>query len=361
MPKSSVRTITVKEGAKNARCRLKGNIGGALLLSTFALLGGCAERGVVDATSGEIKYESPDRKVNDYSRVRCDGDIWKSQNDETNANGLYWLRLISCAGTFTPTQARAQSYGYDTTKWDGVFKRAILLSKLDLGNVERRSALEQLKNFQATYPDSVYSLVQMWRNEQQLQLGLQDEKVRSQRQKEGAESQIVDLQLQMVEIKHQLHETTRKLQNLTDIERQLSSRKLTQGESLPPVNALPPQNPNAGAAVEEPKLQPAKTTAPKADEPKTDEKAEEKAAQPVKPSSAPTAAEPNVKTEAQSSGTSAEAKSEQPEAVKQPEKPTAAAPAPRPATESETKVEKPAQPAQSQPTQGDTAPAAQKP
>ncbi|GKX55179.1 membrane protein [Leminorella grimontii] len=346
MPKSSARTITAKEKAKNARCRLKSKIGGALLLSAFALLSGCVERGVVDAASGEIKYESPDRKVNDYSRVRCDGDIWKSQNDETNANGLYWLRLISCAGTFTPTQARAQSYGYDGTKWDGVFKRAILLSKLDLGNAERRGALEQLKNFQATYPDSVYSLVQMWRSEQQLQLGLQEERARAQRQKEGAESQIVDLQLQMVEIKHQLHETTRKLQNLTDIERQLSSRKLTQGESLPPVNALPPQNPNAGSAVNEPKPQPVEAAAPK-----VDEKVEEKAAQPAKAPQEPAVAEP--KAEIKSSGASTE--------TKQPEKPAAAAPESKPAPKSETKVEKPAQPAQSQPAQSEAAPAAQKP
>lgn len=347
MPKSSVRTVTVKKEAKNVRCRLKGKIGGALLLSAaFALLGGCAERGVVDAASGEIKYESPDRKVNDYSRVRCDGDIWKGQNDETNANGLYWLRLISCAGTFTPTQARAQSYGYDNARWDGVLKRAILLSKLELSSPERRGALEQLKNFQATYPDSVYSLVQMWRTEQQLQLSLQEEKARSQRQKEGAESLIVDLQLQMVEIKHQLHETTRKLQNLTDIERQLSSRKLTQGESLPPVNALPPENSNAGAAVDGAKPQPVEAATPKANE-----KVEEKAAPPAKSPQEPAVAEPKV--EVKSSGASTEAK--------QPEKPAATEPAPKPAAESETKVEKPAQPAQSQPSQGEVAPAAQKP
>lgn len=315
MPKSSIRTTTVKEKAKNVHCRLRDKVGSVLVLSVFALISGCADRGVVDAASGEIKYESPDRKVSDYSRVRCDGDIWKSQNDGTNANALYWLRLISCARTFTPMQARVQSYGYDNTMWDGVFKRAILLSKLDLNSQERRSALEQLKNLQTTYPESVYSLIQMWRSEQLLQLSLQDEKARAQRQKEGAESLIADLQLQIGEIKHQLYETTRKLQNLTDIERQLSSRKMAQGESSPSADAEFPINAN-----------------------------------PSTPESEPHQAAPTDKPVS-------EVSREQPAVATEHEKPAVAEPVPG----SESKTEKSAPPASVQPEQEKPAPTAQKP
>lgn len=302
-----------------------------------------------------MKYESPDRKVSDYSRVRCDGDIWKNQNDETNANGLYWLRLISCARTFTPTQARVQSYGYDSAKWDGAFKRAILLARLEQGNAERRSALEQLKNVQANYPESVYPLAMMWRSEQLIQATLQDERGRAQRQKESAEAQIIELQLQMADTKHQLHETTRKLQNLTDIERQLSSRKMTQGEGITPISPLPPENPegNASAAAGDVSGS-ASTAAPKPND-ENGKKATEKPAE--------TDSAPAVKSEKKPSSSASS------EVVKPPEKPAVVEPQPvgvpeKPATvkpQPETTPEKPVQSPQSTPSQSEAAPQTQTP
>ncbi|SUB83426.1 hypothetical protein [Pragia fontium] len=199
-------------------------------LATPVMLAGCGHQGVGDSASGMMVYEAPINKVSDYSRVSCDGNIWKGQDDETNSNSLYWLRLIDCTRSLTLSQARIQSYSYEITKWDGVLKRAILLSRLDAAHSERRNALEQLKNYRAMYPANVYPLILLWNDEQTLELNLFDERARHQRLKESSDTQIEAMHNQLQETKHQLNETTRKLENLTDIERQLSSRKVSPGD-----------------------------------------------------------------------------------------------------------------------------------
>ncbi|WP_157952971.1 hypothetical protein [Limnobaculum parvum] len=200
----------------------------ARALSAFivpVMLAGCSYSSFTESVAGEIRYETPNRKVSDYSRVSCDGDIWKAQDNETYANSLYWLRLITCSQAIPATQAQAQSGEYETTIWDGVMKRAVLLSRGEVNNSERRRSLEQLKNFRSMYPDTVYSLIQIWVDEQSMELSLSDERARHQRQKENNDTQMDALHAQLQDTKRQLHEMTRKLENLTDIERQLSSRK----------------------------------------------------------------------------------------------------------------------------------------
>lgn len=214
-----------------------------ILASVLALpifLSGCSIQALNSSLYGTIKNESPDRKVNDYSRVSCESAIWQNQDDETNENPLYWLRLMSCVQTLTPPLARIQSYGYEVVKWDRAFKRAILLARNEPTSNERRKSLDQLKSFQVIYPDSVYVLVQLWSDEQTLELSLFDERIRSQRLKENANAQLESLEEQHQELNNQLNETTRKLENLTNIERQLSSRKTIQSEA---------SNGKAGASI----------------------------------------------------------------------------------------------------------------
>lgn len=236
MPKSSTKKLkTIRNVLASITASGAGKpLQKLLILSLFSMpiiLVGCSAKGFNDDASGEKKYEAPISKVSDYSRVRCDGNIWKNQDDETNANSLYWLRLIDCARDLAPSQARVQAYEYEITKWDGVFKRAILLSRIENFSSERRNALERLKAFRSVYPISVSPLIQLWSDEQILQQSLSDERVRSQRIKESSETQVEAIQAQLLETKHQLNETTRKLENLTDIERQLSSRKMPQNEA----------------------------------------------------------------------------------------------------------------------------------
>ncbi|WP_159566884.1 two-component system QseEF-associated lipoprotein QseG [Budvicia diplopodorum] len=202
----------------------------ASALALPAILSGCVSQSLGSSLSGTIKNESPDRRVNDYSRVNCDSSIWQNQDDETNENSLYWLRLMSCVQSLTPPLARIQSYGYEVVKWDRAFKRAILLALNEPTSRERRKSLEQLNSFKDTYPDSVYPLIQLWSDQQTSELNLFDERLRTQRLKESNDAQLDALQQQHQDLKHQLSETTRKLENLTNIERQLSSRKMPQTE-----------------------------------------------------------------------------------------------------------------------------------
>ncbi|QBH98074.1 hypothetical protein EKN56_17745 [Limnobaculum zhutongyuii] len=237
----------------------------ALTLSAFMLpvmLAGCSYQSFTESASGEIRYETPNRKVSDYSRVSCDGNIWKAQDSETYANSLYWLRLITCSQSLPASRAQAQSGEYETTTWDGVMKRAVLLSRVEVNNSERRRSLEQLKNFRSMYPDTVYSLIQLWTDEQSMELSLSDERVRHQRQKESNDTQMDALHAQLQDTKHQLNEMTRKLENLTDIERQLSSRKnlpadstigsAAKTEPAPVVIPTPPVVPEKPAGTTQP-------------------------------------------------------------------------------------------------------------
>ncbi|MCD1124646.1 hypothetical protein LPW36_01120 [Jinshanibacter sp. LJY008] len=261
-----------------------------LALSAFILpvmLAGCSYQPFTENVLGEIRYETPNRKVSDYSRVSCDGNIWKAQDSETYANSLYWLRLITCSQSFPASRAQAQSAEYETTTWDGVMKRAVLLSRVEINNSERRRSLEQLKNFRAMYPDTVYSLVQLWTDEQSMELSLSDERVRHQRQKENNDTQMDVLRAQLQETKHQLNEMTRKLENLTDIERQLSTRKnlpadstissASKAESTPVIIPPPPVTPEKPAGATQPVTGTQKVTHDA--KPATSEKAVE----PVKP------------------------------------------------------------------------------
>jgi len=83
-----------------------------------------------------------------------------------------------------------------------------------------------------------------------LEIQLADEKARNARQQMANENQIALLDLQQKSLAAELASTQQKLKNLTDIERQLSSRKSLQGE-IPEVddtvNGAQKKNANATA------------------------------------------------------------------------------------------------------------------
>lgn len=71
----------------------------------------------------------------------------------------------------------------------------------------------------------VRPLYQLWRDGQNRQLQLVDERARYAKLQQSSDSELEALRLQEQQLRGQLELTTRKLENLTDIERQLSSRK----------------------------------------------------------------------------------------------------------------------------------------
>ncbi|MCL5191284.1 two-component system QseEF-associated lipoprotein QseG, partial [Escherichia coli] len=74
-------------------------------------------------------------------------------------------------------------------------------------------------------PAQVRPLYQLWRDGQALQLQLAEERQRYSKLQQSSDSELDTLRQQHHVLQQQLELTTRKLENLTDIERQLSTRK----------------------------------------------------------------------------------------------------------------------------------------
>ncbi|CAH0279065.1 Quorum-sensing regulator protein G [Rahnella aquatilis] len=107
-------------------------------------------------------------------------------------------------------------------------------------------------------PGSIRPLVQLWRERQNLQVVLGDEKARNARQQVMNEEKLQTMIAGQQVLENNLADTRRKLENLTDIERQLSSRKQIQGD-LPDNDASVPAKATYGKPVK-----PAETYAPPA-------------------------------------------------------------------------------------------------
>ncbi|MSI36050.1 two-component system QseEF-associated lipoprotein QseG, partial [Escherichia coli] len=81
-------------------------------------------------------------------------------------------------------------------------------------------------------------LYQLWRDGQALQLQLAEERQRYSKLQQSSDSELDTLRQQHHVLQQQLELTTRKLENLTDIERQLSTRK--------PAGNFSPDTPHEG-------------------------------------------------------------------------------------------------------------------
>ena len=85
--------------------------------------------------------------------------------------------------------------------------------------------MTRLDTFTIALPVQVRPVYQLWRDGQALQLQLFEERQRYSKLQQSSDSELDTLRQQQQRLQQQLDTTTRKLENLTDIERQLSSRK----------------------------------------------------------------------------------------------------------------------------------------
>ncbi|XBS68803.1 hypothetical protein ABK905_19815 [Acerihabitans sp. KWT182] len=106
-----------------------------------------------------------------------------------------------------------------------------MLNAANISVVERRRAYQRLLGFRSEFPPSVYPIFKMWRQQQALRLILADERSSNQRQLEADAAQIDQMRQQQAELQSKLDITTRKLENLTEIERRLSARKQGMSDS----------------------------------------------------------------------------------------------------------------------------------
>lgn len=208
--------------------RLMSRLRLTLIISPL-LLAGCANHSTTHGHVNSIENMIPSAEVVDFSVAPCE-ILWTLDDEKTLSNSLYWLRAMDCADRMPAVQARFQAQQISQHRWDSVFKQSILLADADPSDGLRKILLGQVESFSNQTPVTIRPLVQLWREHQILEIKLADEKARNARQQIVSENQIALLDAQQKSLAAELESTQQKLKNLTDIERQLSSRKSLQGE-----------------------------------------------------------------------------------------------------------------------------------
>lgn len=192
-------------------------------LPCLALLG-CVQSHNKPAIDTLAEEKIPVYQLADYLSTEC-SDIWALQGKSTETNPLYWLRAMDCADRLMPAQSRQQARQYDDGNWQNTFKQGILLADAKITPYERRQLVARIEALSTEIPAQVRPLYQLWRDGQALQLQLAEERQRYSKLQQSSDSELDTLRQQHHVLQQQLELTTRKLENLTDIERQLSTRK----------------------------------------------------------------------------------------------------------------------------------------
>lgn len=202
-----------------------GQLISALVLSSF--LAACQHASPDSAvTRGTHAVPEPETQVIDYQRVECP-HIWAVDNATAMTNSLYWLRGMDCAVRLSPARARAEARRWHADEWHSAFKQAVLMSNGNVTPYERRQYMQRLDSFSGAFPASVRPLIQLWRNDQMGLLQLSEERTRYHHLQQTSDAELDALRQQHIALKQELVLTRRKLDTLTDIERQLSSRRST--------------------------------------------------------------------------------------------------------------------------------------
>ena len=193
-----------------------------------ALLSGCS-RHPSDGFYQPIEDVIPDSKVVDFRVAPCE-TLWALDDNTTLTNSLYWLRAMDCAERMNDAQANYQASQIPSSGWANIFKQSILVAGTNPDLTQRRTLLNKVNDYRADMPSTIRPLLQLWRERQNLQIAFEDEKARNARQQSANEAKVEEMNNAQKALQASLADTRRKLENLTDIERQLSSRKQLQGE-----------------------------------------------------------------------------------------------------------------------------------
>ncbi|MBV7405133.1 two-component system QseEF-associated lipoprotein QseG [Enterobacter sp. ENT03] len=200
------------------------------------LLTGCVAHAPKSAVNEKQEEKLPQHQLADFLSTDCN-DIWLLHGKSVETNPLYWLRGMDCAERLAPAAARAEARSWPDDTWQDTFKRGILLASAKISPVERRTFVTRLDTLSPQLPAQVRPLYQVWREGQALQLQLSEERYRYSKLQQSADGELDTLRQQQQYLREQLETTSRKLENLTDIERRLSTRK-------PAGNDLPSANPD---------------------------------------------------------------------------------------------------------------------
>ncbi|WP_235421141.1 two-component system QseEF-associated lipoprotein QseG [Erwinia oleae] len=173
---------------------------------------------------GSHKAVEPEINMVNYTQTECP-QIWQINDEKEMQSGLYWQRAIDCAVRLSPAEARAEARRWPATHWYGALKQGVLLANGNVTPAERRQYLLRLDTFISDYPASIRPLIQLWRDNQVNLLQLSEERTRYHHLQQSSDAQLDALRQQQRAQTRELDLTRRKLETLTDIERQLSSRR----------------------------------------------------------------------------------------------------------------------------------------
>ncbi|WP_413529111.1 two-component system QseEF-associated lipoprotein QseG [Rahnella inusitata] len=230
-----------------------------LSIGTALVLAGCVQHTADNRYYQQVSSSVvPESKVTDFRIAPCE-TLWALDDGDALTNSLYWLRAMDCADRLSDVQARFQAQQIPASSWDQIFKQSILLASAEPDLPQRRALLNKVSQNRGQMPGSIRPLVQLWRERQNLQVVLGDEKARNLRQQSANEEKLQAMTAQQQTLENSLADTRRKLENLTDIERQLSSRKQIQGD-LPDNDPATPAKPASESSVK-----PAETYTPPKD------------------------------------------------------------------------------------------------
>lgn len=188
------------------------------------LIFGCSQAPEKNSNLTHDSFSDSERRVVDFQAVSC-GQIWAFNTAQVVNNPLYWLRTMDCALRLSPAEARAEARRWPADNWQSRFKQAVLLSNGNITPVERRQYLQRLDDYSYDYPTAVRPLLTLWREGQGSLLQLSAERTRYATLQQTSDAQLDALRQQDIALNQELAVTRRKLDSLTDIERQLSSRR----------------------------------------------------------------------------------------------------------------------------------------
>ncbi|WP_342324009.1 two-component system QseEF-associated lipoprotein QseG [Kosakonia sp. BYX6] len=188
------------------------------------LLAGCVTQTPQSAIHDNQEERLPEHQLADFLSTDCN-EIWSLSGENVDSNPLYWLRGMDCAQRLLPASARAEARSWSDNNWQATFRRGILLSNAKISPLERRDYTERLDALSPSIPAQVRPIFQLWRDGEIAQLQLSEERSRYGKLQQSTDSELDSLRQQQQFLREQLETTTRKLENLTDIERRLSTRK----------------------------------------------------------------------------------------------------------------------------------------
>ncbi|SPP31627.1 Quorum-sensing regulator protein G [Arsenophonus endosymbiont of Aleurodicus floccissimus] len=165
-----------------------------------------------------------EERITDYRYVTCE-KIWNIDSENASDNPLYWLRIVDCANRLNKEQVALMVKTIQLINWQNVFRHSILLDVVEPTIAARRKIIDNLNSYSLQFASPIRPLLELWREKQIQIVNVKEANAKYLRLQQESDNKLDRLAEQNAHLTYELNIVSRKLENLTDIERQLSSRK----------------------------------------------------------------------------------------------------------------------------------------